>query len=113
MEKEERIVSYTVKEIEEMIACGQDRTDWEKVRALTDEEIEASIDFEEEGEFDLSTARASSGFPWLARDRNAVLDPDVIAWFQKRGPDYESRINAVLRAYIGEQSAEYQERKAS
>lgn len=28
------------------------------------------------------------------------LDEDVIAWFQKQGAGYQSRINAVLRAYM-------------
>ena len=113
MEKSERIVSYTVKEIQEMIARGEDRTDWEKVRALTDEEIEASIDFEDEGEFDLSTARATSGFPRFEAESTDLPDPEIVAWFQKRGSDYEARINNVLRAYVREQTAGEQERKAS
>lgn len=28
------------------------------------------------------------------------LDEDVITWFQKQGAGYQSRINAVLRAYM-------------
>jgi len=28
------------------------------------------------------------------------LDADVLAWFKKQGPRYQSRINAVLRAYM-------------
>lgn len=28
------------------------------------------------------------------------LDADVLAWFRKQGPRYQSRINAVLRAYM-------------
>jgi len=32
------------------------------------------------------------------------LDPDVLAWFQKRGRGYQTRINAVLRAFIEAQS---------
>src|SRR5688572_30147257 len=27
------------------------------------------------------------------------LDPDVIEWFRKSGPRYQSRMNAVLRAF--------------
>lgn len=111
MEKSERIVSYTASELAEMRRRGEGKTDWKKVRALTDEEIEASIDFEDEGEFDLSTARATSGFPRFDPKPNPVLKPDVVAWFQKRGPDYESKIDAVLRAYIAEHQE--QERKAS
>ena len=28
------------------------------------------------------------------------LDHDIIAWFKAQGPGYQSRINAVLRAYM-------------
>ena len=28
------------------------------------------------------------------------LDPDVLAWFRKAGRGYQTRINAVLRAFI-------------
>jgi len=28
------------------------------------------------------------------------LDADVLAWFKKQGPRYQSRMNAVLRAYM-------------
>ena len=28
------------------------------------------------------------------------LDADVLAWFKKQGPGYQTRINAVLRAYM-------------
>jgi hypothetical protein len=45
----ERIVRYTADEIDEMIRRGESRTDWAYVDALTEEELEASIDFEDEG----------------------------------------------------------------
>lgn len=28
------------------------------------------------------------------------VDADVLAWFRKQGPRYQSRMNAVLRAYM-------------
>jgi uncharacterized protein (DUF4415 family) len=28
------------------------------------------------------------------------LDPDVLAWFRKAGRGYQTRINAVLRAFV-------------
>jgi uncharacterized protein (DUF4415 family) len=33
------------------------------------------------------------------------LDPDVYEWFQDPGPGYQTRINAVLRAYMNAQRA--------
>lgn len=28
------------------------------------------------------------------------IDPEVLEWFQSRGPRYQTRINAVLKAYV-------------
>ena len=47
--EEGRIVRTTLEEAKARIARGEDRTDWARVDALTEEELEASIDFEEEG----------------------------------------------------------------
>jgi hypothetical protein len=60
-----RIVRYTAAEIDAMIARGESRTDWERLRSLTDEELEASIDVEEEGEFDWDVVYLARGFDRL------------------------------------------------
>ena len=31
------------------------------------------------------------------------LDPDVVDWFRNTGPRYQSRMNAVLRAFVQHQ----------
>ncbi len=31
------------------------------------------------------------------------LDPDVLEWFRRQGAGYQTKINAVLRAFIGAQ----------
>lgn len=101
MVKSENIVRYSSKEIDEMIRQGEDRTDWAKVDALTEEELEASIDHEEEGEFDWS--RAFIGIPTAKQQITLRLDRDIIHWFKAQGPRYQTRINAVLRAYVDAQ----------
>ncbi|HEV2108152.1 MAG TPA: BrnA antitoxin family protein [Thermomicrobiales bacterium] len=98
MQKTEHIVRYTADELDEMIRRGEDQTDWARVNALTDEEIEASIDYEDEGEFDFSTARP--GLPEAITHRTVMLDPDVVAWFKAQGPEYQTHMNAVLRDYV-------------
>jgi uncharacterized protein (DUF4415 family) len=37
-----------------------------------------------------------------ARKRSISLrvDPDILDWFKKQGPGYQTRINAVLKAYV-------------
>lgn len=99
MENEEHIVRYTVDELAAMRARGEDLTDWARVKALTDEEIEASIDFEDEGEFDWSEVYV--GMPTGKKQQLTVrLDPDIIQWFKEHGPGYQTRMNAVLRSYV-------------
>lgn len=36
----------------------------------------------------------------IKRSVSIRLDPDVYAWFKLPGPGYQTRINAVLRAYM-------------
>lgn len=99
MQKSEHIVSYTTDELKEMRRRGETETDWERVRNLTYEEIEASVDFEDEGTFDFS--RAQPGLPPPFTQRPMVeIDEDLIDWFKSQGPGYQPRINAVLRSYV-------------
>jgi uncharacterized protein (DUF4415 family) len=100
MSKTERLVQYTAEEIDAMIARGEDRTDWERLRNMTDEEIEASIDFEEEGEFDWDTARVTTSPPRAKKQITLRLDPEIIAFFREQGPGYQTRMNEVLRSYV-------------
>lgn len=99
MLKSDRTVRYTAQEIDEMLARGEDLTAWERVKALTDEEIEASIDYEDEGRFDLSNGRMIYT-PEAKRQITLRLDPDVIEFFKAGGPGYQTRMNAVLRSYM-------------
>lgn len=34
------------------------------------------------------------------------VDQDVLAWFKEQGPRYQTRINAVLRAYVSRAKAD-------
>jgi hypothetical protein len=52
MPNDERIVRFTADEIDEMRRRGEDRTDVARLDAMTEEELDASIDKDEEGEFD-------------------------------------------------------------
>lgn len=97
MQKSERIVSYTKEELEAMIARGEDMTDWAYVDSLTEEELEASIDYEEEGHFDPDFAVV---WPEHPRPESIGIDDDVHAWFKARGGDVEGIMNAVLRRWM-------------
>ncbi len=73
------------------------RTNWEKIDALKDSEIDFS-DIPELGKafFKRATLR-------LPEPKTAVtirLDRQVLNWFKTKGPGYQTRINALLRAYM-------------
>ena len=98
MQSEGTIVRYTAEELDEMRRRGEDQTNIEAVKALTEEELEASIDREEEGEVDWSTLSVELPRPKVAFTMR--YDQDVLEWFRKQGPGYQSKINAVLKSYI-------------
>jgi uncharacterized protein (DUF4415 family) len=94
-------VRYTAEEIDEMLARGEDQTDWERVRNMTEEEIEAAIDSEEEGEIDWD--KILVGVSGGKKQLTIRLDTDVVEWFKQQGPGYQTRINQVLRSYVESQ----------
>lgn len=80
------------------------RTDWARVRAMCDAEVEAAAAADPEAlpldDAFWQTARVV--FPRQVRKIHTGLriDEDVLAWFRARGPGYQTRMNAVLRAYV-------------
>lgn len=96
MQKQGKIVRYTAEELDEMLRRGEDETDWERVAAMTEEELEAAIDPAEEGEFDWDSAQI--GIPGPRQQLTMWLDRDVADWFKAQaGAAYQVRMNAVLR----------------
>jgi uncharacterized protein (DUF4415 family) len=106
MENEQNIVRYTLAELKEMNARGEShQTDWARLNAMTEEGLEASIDWDDEGEFDLSQAFA--GLPPMGRAAETVrLTGAIVSWFQARGGDHLARIRCVLRDYVNDQQAQ-------
>ncbi len=81
-----------------MLRRGEDQSDWARVTAMTEEELEASIDHADEGEFDWSTTQI--GIPGPKQQLTVRFDQDVIAWFKAQGAGYQTRMNAVLRSFV-------------
>lgn len=75
---------------------GQDRTDWNRLRAMKDEDIDTS-DIPELDESFFKNARVV--MPPEKKHVSIRLDADVLDWMKAQGKGYQSRINAVLRAY--------------
>ncbi len=98
MAKSASITRTTLEEAKARIARGEDRTDWAYVDSLTEEELEASIDYEEEGYPIWETLRA---IPDPRKQQITLrLDPEIIEFFKAEGPGYQTRMNAVLRNYM-------------
>jgi uncharacterized protein (DUF4415 family) len=75
-------------------------------RALTVEELAAlpdeDIDYSDIPELDEAFFRnARLVMPAGKRQVTLRIDADVLDWFRAQGKGYQSRMNAVLRAYVG------------
>ena len=78
------------------------KSDLDKLRTLTDEEIEASIaDDPDWQEFrDIDWSKAVLVIPPKKKAISIRVDEDVLDYFKKEGTGYQRRINAVLRSYM-------------
>jgi uncharacterized protein (DUF4415 family) len=78
------------------------KSDLEKLRRLTDKEIDASLandpDWEEFKDIDWS--KAVLVIPPKKKAISIRLDEDVLDYFKREGSGYQRRMNAVLRSYM-------------
>lgn len=79
---------------------GEGKSNFDAVRSLTDEELEASIDYDDEGYPDWSTL--STELPGPMVSFSMYYDASVLEWFQAQGPGYQTKINDILRSYVEE-----------
>lgn len=76
-------------------------TDWERLDALEDEDIDLSDIPEISPEmFARAVVRRGLKEPPRKEQVTIRLDSDVLAWFRAQGKGYQTRINALLRAYM-------------
>ncbi len=102
MMKEKGIRRFSESELEERRARGERRTDLARVRAKTEKERERDIasdpDFSGVPEDWFKSAEAV--MPTPKKLLSLRLDSDVVDWFKQQGPGYQTRMNAVLRAFV-------------
>lgn len=80
----------------------RDETDDARLRTFSDADIEKAVASDPDT-FIPDAAwwkRARMVLPGAKEMVTLRLDPDVLAWFRKSGRGYQTRINAVLRAFI-------------
>jgi len=71
-------------------------TDWARIDAMTDDDIDTSDIPPLTDEF---FKRASVRMPKQVATMTVQVDADVLNWFKALGDQYEQRVNAALRMY--------------
>lgn len=89
---------------------GPGETDWERVRNMTDEEIEAAIASDPDSDFSMDQGEWELVIP-KKQPVSIRLDEDVLAYFKETGPRYQTRINKVLRSYVKAQKIKAKDKK--
>jgi uncharacterized protein (DUF4415 family) len=75
----------------------ESRTDWRKLATLADDRIDASdIPELDEDFFREAKLRLPKGKQLVS----LRVDSDVLDWFKRQGKGYQTKINAVLCAYV-------------
>ena len=76
------------------------RADLAKLRKMSEREIRRSSPPELADLPPDFFAQASLVHPIAKQPISLRIDADVLDWFKQQGPRYQSRMNAVLRAYM-------------
>jgi uncharacterized protein (DUF4415 family) len=83
--------------------AANDLTDWERVDALTDAEIDLS-EHPEWTDADFERAERRGSPKSSAKQPISIrLSPEVLDWFRSTGAGWQTRIDRVLREYVERQ----------
>jgi uncharacterized protein (DUF4415 family) len=99
----ERIVRHTLASLRKV----KGKTDWARVDALTDEDIEQAVAadpdaapiLDEEWFRNARRIEPENKIPVSMR-----FDPEVVEWFKTHTEHYQSSMNAVLKSYVHHQT---------
>ena len=99
--------TYIVEHSDGRLERVKSETDWARVDAMTEEEIEAAAraDPEWEGLLDIDWSKAQLVMPRRKEAISIRLDDDVLSYFKSLGAGYQTRINAVLRHFMEQSRA--------
>lgn len=96
MQKKENIVRYSAEEL----ATLKSETDWKKVDATSEAEIERQAQEDSGPLREDWESTVVIGVPEPRQSIHIRVDADVLRWFKAQGPGYQTRINAVLKAFV-------------
>lgn len=91
MKDKSTLIKYTREELADV----PDETDWEKVDAMTDEEVYQDARDDKDAQPTDETFWETAPLP----SHFMSIDPDLLEWFKAHTLDYEAHINTVLRSY--------------
>ena len=82
---------------------NKSKTDWKRLDSMKDEDIDFSEIPEVTAEM-FARGIVRRGLKPVIRKEQLTLriDSDVLKWYRKLGPGYQTRINSLLRAYMEE-----------
>jgi len=77
------------------------KTDWSRVRAMADRDIAVTTEHPEASVKHIMRGIARRGLKPVPPKASISLrlDADVLDWLKAQGPGYQTRINAILRAF--------------
>ena len=77
------------------------KTDWKRVKAMKNRDIRLTPEHPELDLKHIARVIVRKGLKPVTSKRSISLrvDADVLAWFQAQGAGYQTRINAVLKAF--------------
>jgi uncharacterized protein (DUF4415 family) len=77
------------------------KTNWGRVRSMREREIKLTTDHPETDLKHIVRGIARRGLRPIPPKASLSLrlDADVVHWFKSQGPGYQTRMNAVLRAF--------------
>jgi uncharacterized protein (DUF4415 family) len=75
------------------------QTDWQRLDAMTDEEIDFSDCPEITPEM-FAKAVLRNGLPATSTKTQIPIDSDILEWFKSQGVGYQNQINQLLRNYM-------------
>jgi uncharacterized protein (DUF4415 family) len=101
MTKDNGTRRYSAEALSAMVARGEDRTDFARIDALTEADLERAIaadpdwrDVPRDWHRDAEAVMPRAKVPVSIR-----LDADLVAYFRGQGRGWQTRVNAILRAY--------------
>lgn len=77
------------------------KTDWKRVTSMKDRDVKLTLEHPELDIKHIARLIVRKGLKPVAAKKSVSLrvDAEVLAWFQAQGPGYQTRINAVLKAF--------------